>query len=289
MNRRLLWIVLTWALLAGACSNLGLGEADCTPPERDVSSANFISFQAVPTAKYTPCLNELRLGWSSVAWFAEEGKAGIEIRSGVEAFETLSPFLTATVTASCDISRATPRMSGIEDIQRFEEITDRPATLGITIIPIGETALIDALALAGDLIDTRLEERQVKFTVDGSIAETVGDRLDRALASGQYVWIMDELGAAENTVELRSNDPRVFGMGLSPEDALDEIEDFVPDLRYRGKWYFTFEGGCITYEFDAEGSLAETVAADAADALGFYPAYKLRDFVEGAGYDVIED
>ena len=99
MSRRLLVTVLALSVLAGACSNLGLGEADCTPPERDVSSANFISFQAVPTAKYLPCLNELRLGWSSVAWFAEDGRAGIEIRGGVEAFETINPFLTATVTA----------------------------------------------------------------------------------------------------------------------------------------------------------------------------------------------
>jgi hypothetical protein len=289
MSRRLLTILLALSVVVSACSNLGLGEADCTPPERDVSSSNFISFQAVPTAKYIPCLNELRLGWSSVAWFAEDGKAGIEIRGGVEAFEAVNPFLTATVTASCDTSRATPQMSGREDIRRFEEITDRPLPLGITLIPIGELALFEALDLAGELIDTRLEDRDVKLVVDDSIEEAVTDRLDRALDRNQFVWIIDELGAQEGTVELRSNDPNVAGRGLSPKKALDEIEDHLPDLRYRGKWYFTFEGGCITYEFDAEGSLAETVAADATDALGFYPAYKLRDFVEGAGYDIIDD
>jgi hypothetical protein len=289
MNRRRLGFLLVMAIVTAACSNLGLGEADCTPPERGISSSNVMTLQAVPTARYTPCLNELRLGWHSVAWFAENGRAGIEIMGGVEAFETVQPFLTATVTPSCDTTGATQQMSGIADIQRFEAITDRPIPLGITLIPIGEIALIKALSLAADLIDTRLEDQEVKFTVDRLIAEPVGDRLSRALDRNQYVWILDELAAAEGKVELRSNDPLVAGSDLSPEDALDEIEDHLPDLRYRGSWYFTFEGGCITYEFDAEGSLAETVASDAADALGFYPAYKLRELAEGAGYDVVGD
>jgi hypothetical protein len=90
------------------------------------------------------------------------------------------------------------------------------------------------------------------------------------------VWIIDELDAEEGTVELRSNDPTIVGRGIPAEEALNLIEDRIPELFYRGNWYFTFEGGCITYEFDAKGTLAETVAADADDALGFYPAFELR-------------
>ena len=81
----------------------------------------------------------------------------------------------------------------------------------------------------------------------------------------------------------------VAGSGLSPEDALDEIEDHVPEVFYRGQWFFTFVGGCITYDFDAKGALAETVAEDAEDALGFYPAHRVRAIAERAGYDIVVD
>ena len=64
------------------------------------------------------------------------------------------------------------------------------------------------------------------------------------------------------------------------------MDDTVPDVFYRGTWYFTFEGGCITYEFDAKGRLAETVAEDAEEAIGFYPAYQLRRLGEGEGFIV---
>ena len=59
--------------------------------------------------------------------------------------------------------------------------------------------------------------------------------------------------------------------------ALEVIEDSVPDVLYRGSWYFTFEGGCITYTFDTKGQLSGTVAADATANLGFYPGYQLWD------------
>ena len=93
-------ILLAMALTVSSCGNLGLGEADCSQPADDVSSSNIMTVQAVPTAKYTPCLNELRLGWDSVDWFAKDGRAGIKI---IESFNT---FLTATVTESCDVSDA---------------------------------------------------------------------------------------------------------------------------------------------------------------------------------------
>ena len=100
------------------------------------------------------------------------------------------------------------------------------------------------------------------------------------------MWIIDEVDAEEGTVQLRSNFPTATGRGLDPDDALDLIEDAAPEVFYRGNWYFTFDGGCITYEFDTKGILAETVAADAEDALGFYPAFELRKFARDAGFDI---
>ena len=73
---------------------------------------------------------------------------------------------------------------------------------------------------------------------------------------------------------------------LDPRQALDLIDGVVPDVSYRGSWYFTFDGGCITYEFDASGTLAETIAEDAEESLGFFPAHELVQFATEQGFDL---
>lgn len=280
MRPSALVILAPLALVAGGCSNLGLGEVDCSAPAGDVSSSIIMTVQAVPNAKYTPCLNELRLGWDSVGWFAEDGRAGIEI---VESFDT---FLTATVTDSCEVSDAILVESGYPDIQRFEDIELQETDVEISIVPSGEEPLSTARALVDELVGAEIDDRPVTFTIDGDVDESVGSRVEIALVRNEYVWIIDEVDAEEGTVQLRSNISAATGYGLDPDDALGLIEDVAPGVFYRGNWYFTFDGGCITYEFDAEGRLAETVAADAEDALGFYPAFELRQFARDAGFDI---
>jgi len=279
MRRAMTLLVLM--LAASACSNLGLGELHCSLLQgNDVSSANVLSVQAVPTAKYTPCLNELRLGWDSVSRFAEEGRAGINIS------RSISPFLTATVTESCDVSDAVAVESGYPDIQRFEDIEFQPTDIEISIVPLGERPLLSSRILVDRLAGVEIDDRPVTYTVDHDIDQSVNSRVNLALSQSAFVWIIDEVDAEEGTVELRSNISAATGRGLLVADALDLIEDVVPAVFYRGNWYFTFEGGCITYEFDAKGTLAETVAADAEDALGFYPAFELREFARKNGFNI---
>ena len=271
------------AIVVSACSNLGTGDAVCVGPGRElgpsnINPANILTVQAVPTARYTPCLNELRLGWDSVEWFAEDGRAGIRI------LRSFSPFLTATVTKSCDVSAATPVESGYPDIERYEDIDSQPVEVEVTIVPSGERPLLRARLILDELEGAEVDDRPVIFTLDENIGDQVAPRVNLALLRGHYVWIIDELEAEEGTVELRSNHPDASGSGLDPDRALDLIEEVVPDTFYRGNWYFTFEGGCITYEFDAKGTLAETVADDADDALGFFPAWELIEIAEDAGF-----
>lgn len=277
--RRYVLAVLALTLALSACSNLGLGEASCLPPDRGVSAANILTIQAVPDAKYTPCLDELRLGWDTVEWFAEDGRAGFKIT------RSISPFLTATVTPSCDVTGATQVESEYEDIQRYEDIESHAVDIGITIIPSAERPLLAARLLVADLEGTEIDDRPVVFTIDENINQQVGHRVNFALLQDQYVWVMSELDAEEETVELRSNYPAATGRGVSIVRALELIDDSLPDVFYRGTWYFTFEGGCITYEFNASGRLAETVAADAEDALGFYPASVVVEVARRQGLD----
>ena len=277
--KRLL-ILVTVAVAAAGCANLGLGEAGCMEPTGDVSAKTIMNVQAVPTAKYTPCLEELRLGWDSVEWFAEDGRAGIEI---LKSFET---FLTATVTESCDVSGAVAVDSGSPDIRRFEDVDVQATVITIAIVPSGEQPLESARSLVEELAGIQIDDRPVRYIIDGHMDLSVSSRVDVAQTRGDYVWIIDELDAEEGTVQLRSSNAAASGRGLRPADALELIEDVVPDVHYRGNWYFTFDGGCITYDFDAEGILAETIAADAADAIGFYPAAELRQYARDAGFDI---
>ena len=53
---------------------------------------------------------------------------------------------------------------------------------------------------------------------------------------------------------------------------------------YRGSWFFRFEGGCITYRFEAQGAGLDTLPEQAAEALGFLSANTLRQAaLEGIG------
>ena len=117
-------------------------------------------------------------------------------------------------------------------------------------------------------------------TTSTALAVRVGE------AAGSGLSSIDEVDAEEGTVELRSNISAATGHDLDPQQALNLIKDAVPEVFYRGSWYFTFEGGCITYNFDAEGTLAETVAEDAEGAVGFYPALELRQFAADEGFDI---
>lgn len=266
MRRSLLTLVALAVTVSGCNSNLGLGQASCLPPERGVSAASILTIQAVPTAKYTPCLSESRIGWDTVEWFAEDGRAGIRVSRAI------SPFLTATVTPSCDVTGATQVESGLPDIERYEDIESQHPEIEIVVVPSSERALLQSQLLVDSLEGSEIDGRPVVFSIDDNIAHQVGPRVNLAYLRNQYAWVVSELDAEEGTVELRGEDLPQVGHGLTPTEALDVIEDSVPDVFYRGNWYFTFEGGCITYEFNAKGTLAETIAADAEEVFGFYPA-----------------
>jgi len=194
--------------------------------------------------------------------------------------------LTATVTESCDVSDAVAAVSGHPEIRRFEDVDVQATDITIVIVPTGHEPLDTAQSMVADLAGMEIDDRPVGYIIDRNVEQPVSARVEAAWSQTNYVWIIDELDAEEGTVQVRSNDASVGDHGLRPTEAIDLIEDVVPDVLYRGNWYFTFDGGCITYEFDAEGTLAESVASDAEDALSFYPAFELRQFAEDAGFDL---
>ena len=111
--------------------------------------------------------------------------------------------------------------------------------------------------------------------------------MNLARLRGDFVWIVDELDAEERTLEMRGGDPLTSGSGLSVDDALELIDDSIGDVFYRGQWHFIFEGGCITFDFDAKNRVAQTIADDAEAAIGFYPAYELREIADDMGFQIV--
>ena len=64
---------------------------------------------------------------------------------------------------------------------------------------------------------------------------------------------------------------------------LDRLDRLLPKPRFTGSWYKKFEGGCISYEFDAKGTGVDRLAGDVEDAIGLFPAGELRRVLRNEG------
>ncbi len=268
-------------LLITACGRLGTGLPGCRTPASEPNAATVLSLQAVPEAEYAPCINSLQLGWDEVDFEVERGLALLEFEHGIESF------LEVRLTPSCDIGGATEVPSGIEGVSRYENVYQVTDAIHVTIIPDGERPLTYADSLAADLAGAHVDDRPVVFKVDSDIEFSVRSRVNKALFSNQFVWIVNDLDIDEGTLEMRATPDGEGARGIEVDDALDRIEDMSEEIQYRGQWFFQFEGGCITYDFDAEGTLATSIAEDAEATLGFYPSAELRDAARDAGFDLI--
>lgn len=283
MSKRLVSLVLVGALVGAACGRMGVGLPSCDTAPENPEVATILALQAVPTADYAPCLNSLKLGWDDVEYEVESGRMSIEI--GRE----FSSFLDVSLTETCDIGDAIPVPSGMPDVARYEDIDEVGTEIRVTIIPTGDRPRIHSLMMAEDLEGVRVEDRPVLLTVDEDIDFSVRSRVNNALFTDDYVWIIDDLDMEEDTLELRRTADGEGARGLSVDQALHRIEEITPEVRYQGKWYLVFKGGCITYDFDAKGTVAATVAQDAAEAIGLYPNAELREEGRRNGYELIEE
>ena len=279
-----IFLAVVVALLAAACSNsIGLGLPACDRPPTDPSGATVLVAQAVPRAVYAPCINSLKLGWDEVELKVQSGRASLEI--GRE----FSSFLEVSLTETCDVSSATPVPSSLEGANRYEDLRIVRQEIPVRLIPTGERPRLHALMLVEQLNGTRLDDRPVVFSVDENIDFEVRTRVNDALFDDQYVWIINDLDVEEGTLEMRLTADGEGARGMTVDAALERLEDLAPDVAYKGRWYFVFEGGCITYDFDAEGTVAATLGQDASEAIGFYDNAALIEAGRRAGYRLLEE
>jgi len=280
VKRKLLIGLVAIAALAAGCSRLGTGLPSCRIPASDPNAAMVLALQAVPEAEYSPCVNALPLGWEEVDFEVESGLATLEFRRAVE------PFLKVSLTPDCDPGAAVEVPSDVPDARRFEDISQVTDAIAVTIVPDGERPRIYALSLAAELEGTRVNDRPVDFSVDEDTQYSVRSRVNRALFSDQFVWIIGDLDIDEKTLELRASPEGEGAHGIDIDEALERMADMSEEVQYRGRWYLVFDGGCITYEFDADGALAGSIADDAEVTIGIYPNRELIKAARNAGFDV---
>lgn len=280
MTKRHLLVATAVLVVAAGCSRLGTGLPSCRVSPEDPNAAIVLTLQAVPDAEYTPCLNALQVGWEAVDFTVKSGRASLVFRHEVD------PFLEVSLTPACDIDDAVEVPSGIDDIRRYQDIFQVVDAIRVTIVPDGERPLIYARSLAADLEGTRIDDRPVIFTVDEDIDFSARSRVNQAFFTDQYVWIINDLDIDEGTLEMRATPDGEGAHGLSVHDALERIGHMSDEVQYRGQWYLVFDGGCITYDFDAEGALARSIAEDTEATIGLFPGDDLRDAARAAGFDL---
>ncbi len=267
-------------LVTSACGgNLGTVTPGCVE-SRDANGAHIIQAQTVPSASFVPCVSELKPGWEYNDLAPESGRTRFEIDSD----RVGNAFLTVTLTASCDIGDAEQTTTDEQVAELFVDVEESSPTMTVVVVPDEEPQVIYARGILIDASDLEIRGRRVVFTIDD---ETIASatRVARALETGAPVLAVDRGDVSAKTVTLHLPG-RPAESELSLETAIDEIDDVTEDMRYQGFWYYLFEGGCVTYEFDAEGPGAHEVAADAAAALGLFDVQAAVDFFRDEGLNL---
>ncbi len=272
-----------------ACAgNIGPGTPVCLDdqplstddPDQTISSVTILQLQAVPDATWGPCISELKVGWEYGQNLSESGQSSFWLDSD----RMGDRFVEARLTPQCDTTRALPSRSPAEGVERLIRVEESPGPIQVAVIPVAPRHRQYAGEVLAGLDGVVIEGRPISAFVPVSNAMPPV-QIERALSNGQIVLIVDDREQASGTVEMRrpGDDPE---FGITVDDALEELEDDLGVPRYRAEWFHLFEGGCITYVIDAEGSGAETVVSDLDDVLGFFPLAELRRAAQDVGFDV---
>lgn len=274
------WLAVL-ALVASACGAevLGPGIPECNAglASDPVSSATVLQLQAVPEAAWGPCIEELRVGWDYVPQQAESGRAVFWLDSD----RVGSRFVEVELTESCDTSGMQERNAPLEDMDLHVRVDEEPGEVEIAIVPVAERHVGDARALVTKIIGTQVKGRSVAPFVDESDG-LPADRISRLVREVGIVMVLDDAQVTTGTVELRRRRGRAE-TDLSIDDAMDEIAHDLPTPRYRAEYAYTFDGGCITYRFDAAGIGVGSISAEVRSSLGFYPLAVMRSVMADLG------
>ena len=278
--RRLVLAACVLAVLSAGCGGQQLGRriVECDGPSQELGTSIILTAQAVPGTEYIPCVDALRPGWQFEHIQARSGQAYFTLDSDRMGLE----FLRVTLLPSCDIGTATEVTSDEGDVTLSIEVLEENDDFAVVVIPVASRHHNYATSVVAHLMSESVNGREIAATLDES-GRPISEKISSAHAAGAPVIIVDDVEVDTETVSLR----RVGDdedSGLDFDAALAEMEGDVDDPVYKARWFYTFEGGCIRYDIDAEGEGTQSVKTDVARAIGMYPMEELYELARQAGY-----
>lgn len=280
--RRLPAAIVLLAVFTAGCANENIGRRHPWCDFGDgVSTEMIMQAQAVPTARYGPCIDDLPPGWSYVHQQAQAGRA----RFWLDSDRLGDDFAEIILSESCAHGPVVPIPAPEEDISAVAESTVAVEPVGITLIPLTPATVDYAASVGVTLADRNVEGRPLDLTLEEH--GSARDRIAEALAAGRFALTVDQVNELNGTVSLQisGESPK---LGIPLDEALEEMEERVPDPRYRGSWYFTFEGGCIEWRIDASGPEVADLSREMRRAVGFMRLDVLREIGAENGFLIRE-
>jgi len=265
------------ALVASGCATtLGRSVPECD----DAQGTLILSIQSVPGSQYVSCVFGLKAGWKYQNLKAEAGRSFYTLDSD----RMGDDFVRVENVLSCDVGDAVLEDEFDNGIALWKDV-EAEIDVSIVIVPEGPS---DRTASRGFEIALELEDAEIRgraVVVSSSKPdESTRARIDQAAASGAHVIIISIRDAEEGTFALlvRGTDVEIEVDDL--DEALEVIENAESEASYTGNWYHKFNGGCVVYTFNAEGSGVATLDEDIQTALSLYDAEALRESARDAGY-----
>ena len=244
--RRLVTPLLALTLLLAGCSTTAAG---APTPDCDLTNGSSVLLmaQAVPTAELIPCVDEVPPGWSVSEVSVQQGAGSFQFDSD----DLGDAFLEVRLGDSCPARTGEEHLTipgAIASVARVVE-AGRAAPPSVAVVPEDGDNVVTANAIVVDLTKAGVAAAIVP------VGRSVEDRIGIARARLEPALVVDDLSNAEGMVVLVDPD--------SGQRTTHEAEELIDSLAglvahrgpasYRGGWYYRFAGGCVTYEFDAEG------------------------------------
>ena len=91
----------------------------CAPEPAEVPRGLVLMAQSVPSAQWLPCLRDVPVGWTFVAFDARDGQTSLRLGSDREGMTAL----TVLVRPSCDVTGAAEVPSEWPELRRYERVT----------------------------------------------------------------------------------------------------------------------------------------------------------------------
>ena len=278
--RRLVLATCVFALLSVGCGEQQLGRkiVECEGPSPVINPSSILIAQAVPGTEYIPCVDALRPGWQFEHVEARSGQAYFTLDSDRMGME----FLRVTLLPSCDIGAATEVRSDERGVALSVEVLEEATDFTVVVIPVADRHHDYAAWVSARFMSEKINGREIVANLDET-DRPISEKIATAQSSGSPVIIIDDAEVDTETVSLRSVGDEEES-GLEFDEALEEIGDDVDDPVYEARWFYTFQGGCVRYDIDAEGEGAQSVKSDVARSIGLYPMEEVYELARQAGY-----